>query len=373
MANTFSFVGYLKPIKSNDKWNSFSVTEFESGWINERLVFNVRAGDNTHRVEINAGRWKDAKKNVIYGYTKGDSNNKGEAIQIPWAKRNDPDVIENMAGWKIFTVDLETFNHRKELEDAGETEALEEANKQRKHFLAGTEFCEYVNDLVNSEKTKDMKFRVNGTINYRYSEKNNQYYSAYEVNKIYRVDDDAPVSSEMNIDFYFTDDSMDDTDYKETGRATVSGYAKYYDSSVKKACFAPVVLAMRFGTDEDGMETLAYWNDIFTEFEDDAVRYVGLKCDEINGSQRVQVTYDDLSDKVKRAIKVGAKKLEDALAEAGGTVMGEKIQEIRLVGLSRGCSDAETTSYEVEDLTKKPVADVDIFAGNEEEDDEDDL
>ena len=371
MANTFSFVGYLKPIKSTEKFNSFSTTKFDSGWINERLVFNVRAGDNTHRVEINAGRWADEKKNVIYGFTKGENGNKGETIQITWAKRNDPDVIESMAGWKIFTVDTETYKHRKELEEAGETEALEAANKKRKHFLAGTEFCEYVNRVVNSEKTKDMKFRVNGNVTYRYSEKNDQYYSAYEVTKIYRVDDDAEVSSEMNIDFYFTDDAIDATDYTETGRATVSGYTQYYDSSVKRNCFCPITLAMRFGTDTDGMETLAYWNDIFTEFEDDTVRHVGLKCDEINGAQRVQVTYDDLSDKVKRAIKVGAKKLEDALQEAGGTIMGDRIQEIRIIGFGRGFSDAETTSYEVEDLIKKPTVDVDIFAENEDEDEDD--
>ena len=147
---------------------------------------------------------------------------------------------------------------------------------------------------------------------------------------------------------------MDSTDYAETGRATVSGYTQYYDSSIKQNCFCPVTLAMRFGTDENGMETLAYWNDIFTEFEDDAVRYISLKCDEINGAQRVQVTYDDLSDKVKRAIKVGAKKLEDALQEAGGTMIGDKIQEIRIVGLGRGVDGSETTAYEVEDLLKKP-------------------
>ena len=376
--NTFSFVGSLRAVKDTESFKGFTVTNFDSGWMSERLVFNVIAGDNRHRVEINSGRWKDENKNTIYGFTKGDANKKGEAIQIPWSKRNDPDVINNMAGWKVFTVDTETYKHRKELEEAGETEALEAANKKRKHFLAGTEFCEYVNKVVNSEKCQNMKFRVNGNVTYRYSEKNDQYYASYEVNKIYRVDDDAATSDEMNFDFYFTEDAMDSTDYAETGKATVSGFTQYYDSSIKRNCFCPVTLAMRFGTDEDGMETLAYWNDVFTEFEDDTVRHIGLKCNEINGAQRVQVTYDDLSDKVKRAIKVGAKKLEDALQEAGGTMMGDRIQEIRIVGLGRGVDGSETTAYEVEDLMKKPFKEetkvedeeekVDLFADDDEDD-----
>ena len=350
MANNFSFVGYLKPVKDSEKMKGFTVKDFNSGWMTERLVFNVRSGDNTHRVEINSGRWKDEKKNVIYGFTKGDANTKGEAVKIAWDKRNDPDVIESMAGWKIFTVETEKDNNH--------------------HFLAGTEFCEFVNEMINSDDYKDAKFEVKGNVTYNYSEKNGRYYSAYEVNKIHRVDDDTPVSDRMNIDFYFTEDAIDDTDYTETGKAIVSGYTQYYDSSVKRNCFAPIDIAIRFGTDEKGLETLAFWKDVFTEFNDDSVRHAVLKCDEINGTERIQVTYDDLSDKTKRAIKVGAKKLEDALREAGGTVFGNKIQEIRLVGFGRGFSDAETTDWAVEDLTKKPTMDIDIFDDLDDEDDE---
>lgn len=383
MANTFSFVGYLKPIKSNEKFNSFSTTTFDSGWMNERLVFNVRAGDNTHRVEINAGRWVDEKKNVIYGFTKGDANKKGEAIQIPWAKRNDPDIIESMAGWKIFTVDTDTFNHRKELEEAGETEALEAANKKRKHFLAGTEFCEYVNKVVNSEKTKDMKFRVNGNVTYRYSEKNDQYYSAYEVTKVYRVDDDTPVSSEVNIEFYFAENAMDASNYEETGRAIVNGFTPYYDPSLKKTCYCPVALAMRFGTDEDGLKRIKGWQKTFNKFEDDEIRKVNLACQQIDGAQRVAITYDDLDDDTKENIDFGLTTLEEAIRDAGGNTFGDKIQEIRIEKLGRGSTKgSETTVFTLDDMTKKPFKEeasveedeneeekVDLFASDDEDDD----
>lgn len=381
MANTFSFVGYLKPIKSTEKFNSFSTTTFDSGWMNERLVFNVRAGDNTHRVEINAGRWVDEKKNVIYGFTKGDANKKGEAIQIPWAKRNDPDIIESMAGWKIFTVDTDTFNHRKELEEAGETEALEAANKKRKHFLAGTEFCEYVDRVVNSEKTKDMKFRVNGNVTYRYSEKNDQYYSAYEVTKVYRVDDDTPVSSEVNIEFYFAENAMDSSNYDETGRAIVNGFTPYYDSALKKTCYCPVTLAMRFGTDADGLKKIKGWEKTFNKFEDDEIRKVNLACQQIDGAQRVAITYDDLDDDTKENIDFGLTTLEEAIRDAGGNTFGDKIQEIRIEKLGRGSTKgSETTVFTLDDMTKKPFKEeasveedeeekVDLFAGDDEDDD----
>jgi hypothetical protein len=371
MANTFSFVGYLKPIKSTEKFNSFSTTTFDSGWMNERLVFHVKAGDNMHRVEINAGRWSDEKKNVIYGFTKGDGDKKGEAIQIPWAKRNDSDVIESMAGWKIFTVDLDTFNHRKELEEAGETEALEAANKKRKHFLAGTEFCEYVNKVVNSDKTKDMKFRVNGNVTYRYSEKNDQYYSTYEVTKIYRVDDDADVSSEVNIEFYFAENAMDASDYAETGKAIVNGFTPYYESSLKKTCYCPVTLALRFGTDEEGLKKIKGWQKTFNKFEDDEIRKVNLVCQQINGAQRVAITYDDLDDDTKENIDFGLTTLEEVIRDMGSSMFGDKIQEIRIEKLGRGSTKgSETTMFTLDDMTKKPFKDA---VEDEEEEDKEEV
>ena len=89
MANNFSFVGYLKPVKDTETFKGFTTKNYDSGWMSERLVFNVIAGNNRHRVEINAGRWQQENKNVIYGFTQGDANKKGEAVQIPWGKRND--------------------------------------------------------------------------------------------------------------------------------------------------------------------------------------------------------------------------------------------------------------------------------------------
>jgi hypothetical protein len=370
MANNFSFVGYLKPVRDSEKMKGFSVTNYDSGWMNERLRFNVVCGDNRHMVEINQGRWQDEKKNVIYGFTKGDANKKGEAIQIPYAKRNDPDVIESMAGWKVFTVDLETFNHRKELEEAGETEALEAANKKRKHFLAGTEFCEYVNKVVNSEKTKNMKFRVNGTVTYSYSEKNDRYYSTYEVNKIYRVDDDVETSSEINVEFYFADGAMDASDYAETGKAIVNGWTSYYDSSLKKTCYCPMALALRFGTDEAGLKKIKGWQKIFSKFEDDEIRKINLACQQIDGAQRVAIRLEDLDEDTQENVAMGLISEAEAIRDAGGNMFGDKIQEIRIEKLGRGSSKgSETTVFTVEDMNKKPFKE----ETKVEDDDDDDF
>lgn len=374
MSNTFSFVGYLKPIKEKENFKGFTTTKFDSGWMTERLRFNVIAGDNRHLVEINAGRWQQENKNVIYGFTKPENGKKGEPFQISWAERTNPDMINKMAGWKVFTVDLDTYNHRQELEKRGDTEGLTKANSRKKHFLAGTDFCEYVNKVVNSEKIKDTKFRVNGTINYTYSEKNDRYYSTYEVTKIYRVDDDKEPESTVNIDFYFAENPVDSEDYAETGKAIANGYTAFYDNSTKKNWYCPISLVMRFGTDDKGKKKVKGWEKIFGKFEDDIIRRMVLECEQIDGAQKVDVSYDDLSDEAKEMIDFGIISIEDAIKDAGGSVYGDTIHEIRIKGPGKGFSKgSETTVYSLEDMKKKPSKEVEKEEDTDIFDDEDDV
>ena len=169
--NTFSFVGKLVPVKDSENFKGYTETTYDSGWMKQRLVFNVVAGDNRHLVEINAGRWSDdAKNSTIYTMSRATEGKKSEKIQIPWEKRNDPETIEKVAGYRVFTIDTDTFAHREELKEAGDDAALEESNKKRRHFLAGTDFCNFAKKVVYNEKIKDWVFRVNGNIVYSYSE-----------------------------------------------------------------------------------------------------------------------------------------------------------------------------------------------------------
>lgn len=343
MAN-FSLVGTLRAMKEN----GFTTNSYDSGWMTEKLRFMVISGDNRHFVEINAGRWKDESKNVIYTSTKDNGNEKGKQVQIPWSKRNDPETIDTIVGWKVFTVDLDTFNNRKELEDNGEDEKLEASQKKRKHFLAGTDFCEYVNKVVNSEKTKDMKFRVNGNINYNYSETSGRYFETYEVTKIYRVDDDVEPTGEVNLDFYFTENAFDESMYEESGKASIDGYTSFYDNGTKKHWFAPVTLVAR--------DKIPAWKKIFNKFEDDEVRKLNLTCQKINGAQRVNITLADLDEDTQENVAMGLITEAEAIRDAGGQMFGDAVREIRIEKLGRGYSrGSETTAYSASDLTKKPI------------------
>lgn len=357
MAN-FNLVGTLRPMK-----DGFTTKTFDSGWMTQRLRFMVVADANTHFVEINAGKWSDDSKNVVYAYTESVNGEKSQPIKVEWSKRNDPETIKGIAGWKIMTADLCAPSVRQALRDSGDKEALNESYEKRHHFLAGTDFCDFVNGMLNNPELKDVKFRVKGNVNYSYSDNTGKYYETWEVNKVYMVDEDEESTSELVMDFFFDENSFDDSMFEDYGKVNINGYTDFYDNATKKKWFYPVTIVAR--------DKVNAWKKKFTKFEDDEVRMMGVVCQKINGAQRVAITLADLSEEIQESVADGLISEEKAIRDAGGYMRGDTVREIRLEELGRGYSGgSKTTGYSAGDLTKTPIKEeavVDIFEDDDEE------
>ena len=99
----FNWVGKLVPVKDSENFKGYEEKVYDSGWMTQKLRFNVVAGTNRHLAEINAGRWKKEEKNsVVYTYSKAEEGEKSKPIQIEWNKRNDPSEIAKVSGSRLF-------------------------------------------------------------------------------------------------------------------------------------------------------------------------------------------------------------------------------------------------------------------------------
>lgn len=352
----FNWVGKLVPVKDSENFKGYEEKVYDSGWMTQKLRFNVVAGTNRHLVEINGGRWaKDEKNSVVYTYSKAEDGEKSKPIQIEWSKRKNQSEIEKVSGSRLFTVDLDYYQHRKELEESGDKEGLAESQSKCRHFIAASDFVEFARKVVNSAKTNNWTFRIRGNVNYNYSEKTGKYYATYEVQKIYRVADDTEPSSEMNVNFFFAEGAVDSESYDETGKAIVNGWTNFYDSNTKKSWFCPLALALRGDTDEKGKKKLAVWEKVFSKFEDDEIRKINLTCSKIDGAEKMDIRLEDLDEDTQMNIEAGLISLQDAIRDAGGQMFGDRVQEIRIEKLGRGSSKgSETTAYTLDDVNAKP-------------------
>lgn len=379
MANQISFVGKIRKIK-----DGYSEQEFSGGLVKRRLRFQALCGGSVQWLEVNTFVWKNQKTGLIdekkmQVYTlKSVEGAKDEKTIVDWANRLNPDIIETVPGYKRFVVDTDTYAHRKELEDANLTEELEKSKGKRKEFIHESDFIDYLIKVLNNEKSKDMIFRINGTAEYSYGSKKDMYYRSFVPQKIFRVPDDTKQCCTGSMKLYFAEGAVDDTCVDETGDYVINAFVEYYDQNAKMNAFAPI--AVKINKDH---KMANGFKKRFSKAEGDEIKELGVGVDFINGAQTVDITMDMLSDEQKEAIEDGMVTFEEIKAELGGTAYGERVTEIRLIGLMKGYSSGvQDTMYTIDDLKKKPIkqepkadnADADIDEDvNIFDDDDDDI
>lgn len=372
MAN-FEIIATLKAVKDSDNFKAFEVRDFDSGWQNTKYRFNAISGNNRFMLEIGGGKWKDDKKNRILTFSRADPGKKPKKFEVQWEDRKNPEIIDKVAGFRIYTCNLLTFDERKALEDE---DKADEAKKKNHQFLEKTEFATLVKRVVDSGKYDGVKFRILGTVDFQYSESKGLYYRTLSVDKMYKVSDDTPYKAEMTINTFYTEDSIDDESYEENKKMLFNCYTDYYFSSIKENRFVPMTLVINGNGDEKADKKALAFKKKLTVFDDEAtVRKCGLVCQMIDGAEEQAITYDDLDEDTRDNIDMGLIELEDAIKALGGSMYGERITEYRVQSLARNSAKgSEATVYTEEDLKRLPVVsdeedeDVDIF--NEDSDDD---
>ena len=374
MGANFEIIATLKAAKETDAFKPFEVRDFNSGWQNTRYRFNAISGTNRFALEIGGGKWFDDKKNKILTFTKAEPGKKPGKLEVKWEDRRKPEVIEQVAGFRIYTCNLLTYDERKALEEEGKED---EAKKKNHQFLEKTEYAALVKKVIDSGKYADAKFRILGTIEFQYSEKNNQFYRTLSVDKMYKVAPDTPCKAEMTLNAFYTEDAIDAESYDETKKMLFNCYTDHYFSSVKGNRFVPLTLVINGNGDEKIEKKANGFKKIFEKFDDEAiVRKVGLICDMVDGAEAQAITYDDLDDDTRDNIDMGLIELEDAIKALGGNMMGNRVTETRVKSLSRtSAKGSEPTVFTEDDLHKLPVVEeteeeIDIF-GNDDDDSDD--
>lgn len=401
--NTFEFVGKLVPCKETENFKPMETKKFPSGdWGLKSLKFNAVCGTNRHLLEISELiNVKNPDSMKIYTFSKGgqdDDGNavKGEKMEVAWKDRTNPEIVGKVANFKKFVVDTELPNRRQSLQKAVEkfrdgsitdeqmdslgVHSLEEAEselatseKKRKEFIAGYDFIDAVNKIVNNPKAKDMIFRITGTIDLDYSETKDMWYRHMNVQRIYRAADDTPIQSKAHYTVVYDANAVDDADFEDTKKIHINAVTDQYINKFKKKFFAPITFTID-GTKDERKARFIAKKFAFPDDYEGEYREIGIECTMLNGSQKVELTEDMLTEEQRENIEFGLCTMEDIIKEMGGDVYGDRVTDIIIDKLGRGFTNgSKETAYTADDMCKPHNElddddELDIFA-----DDDDDI
>ena len=384
MANTFEFIGKIVPCKETEKFKPYGTERFpNSDWGKKFIKFNMVCGTNRHLVEVNClmdcEHGMDNSK--IFTFSKGSVNsdgttNKGEKMTVDFKDRFNGDIVEQVANFKKFVLDTEYPGRRFGLEklrdrikDGGEISEEEstkynvnnlqdiekelEISDKRKHvFISEYDYIDALNKFVNNEEIKNMKFRVRGTYELDYNEKDDKWYRHFYVQSIYRAKDEEEPISIGKFVVAFDKNAVEDTMFEETKKIKIIAYVPQYLGKYKKTFFAPIVFTID-GTKDEKMAKFFAKKFNFPDTYDDDYRELGVVCDILDGAQIMEITYDDLTEEQKENVDFGLCTLDDIRAELGGNKYGDRVTDIIFTGLGRGYTNgSKPTKYVKNDFCK---------------------
>lgn len=378
MNNTFEFTGYLTTMKETEKFKPYSTKTSDSGYITTILNPTVVAGNNRHFLRMK-GLHKADGTGKIFTLGKAGENKetgekiKGEKLQFDWKDRLKPEVIEQVAEFKKFVVDLEEPGVRYKLEKALEKiqdgsitdeelkelgltkaseieEALATSKKKRVELIHETDFVTFVKRVIDSGKYASRMFKVLGNIEYK--EYQGKYPESLVPTRIYLAEEKAEAKSEGSIEIFFTEDAVSAC----TDGYMITGFIRNYDQEQKKDIAIPMQLWVDTTKDDEKMKKA---HDILIKqftVTDGSWKQLGVKVEILNGSQKLEITDDMLNDFQREMIELGAMTYDDVRADIGGDVYGDPVRKMIIQGVARGYTKGrKDTVYTDKDFEIKKV------------------
>ncbi len=361
----FEMVGRLSLPKGSDKFNPYEEKKSEhSEWISRRLMMNLLSGNNRHSLNIRGGCFA-GEGGEVFLFSKATRNadgsiaEKGEAFRIPFKERLTHERLSEVAEFKKFIIDLETPNRRyllknaiQRLKDGGNVteEEISEMDipdvasldneyalsvAKRFEFVTEWDFAEKMHSLIADGTLTNKKVKVLGIRETEYNAAKGTFYTSYKPSRIYVAGDDAEEIATANIKFYFTEDAVADDWLETEGKYIISGYHLQYNRSLKADIPCPQMVALYVSGDAQKKKVNEFWKSQFV-VDDGTWKELGITVELVNGAQQMEITYDMLNDNQKMGIDAGVWTLEDLQADQGSKIYGDRVEEDKFVGVSRG-------------------------------------
>jgi len=358
--NTFEFIGYLTTVKETEKFKPYANTTSAKGYTTTIFQPTIVAGCNRHFTRMKS-LYKADGTGKVFTVDKGgidkttEEKIKGKGVQFAWGDRNKPEIIEQVAEFKKFVIDLEEPGRRYKLEKASEKvkdgsitendlkelelvefadveKALTDSHKKRKEFIHEHDFIELVKKLIDSEKFSDRMFKIMGDI--QWTEYQGKFRKNLVPSRIYLAAKDAIATSSANIIIFFKEDAV----VEAKGGFLVNGFIKNYDNDRKQEISVPIEVWLDTTNDDIDIKKEKLHKLLVSQFSviDESYKEIGVKVQMLNGSQKVEITEEMLNDFQKEMIELGVMTLDDVRAELGGDLYGDKVEKMVVETVSKG-------------------------------------
>lgn len=266
-----------------------------------------------------------------------------EKLDVDWDDRFDEDIIEKVASYRKYIVDLGD-------EHGG-----------RQEFITAYDMIEHLREYLPDY---DGRVVVTGQFTRDWYAKKKTYFSKFRIQNVFAAPEERKNRLLLTMDLFYNKNSFDDSDFDETKKMTLDCYIEQYINKDEGRKYVPIQVVFsgaKYDLENEKHKKLFDYKMKYIKVKNKNMVHIPWEVVLLRGAEEAEFDESMLTDSQREQVELGIKTVDDFRPK--GNIYGDRIDEFRLFepklegDYADGMLECDDTADEFEEKIYVPAQD----------------
>ena len=266
-----------------------------------------------------------------------------EKMDVDWDDRFDEDIIEKVANYRKYIVDLGD-------EHGG-----------RQEFITAYDMIEHLREHLPNY---DGRVVVTGQFTRDWYAKKKTYFSKFRIQNVFAAPEERKNRLLLTMDLFYNKNSLDDSDFDENKKMTLDCYIEQYINKDEGRKYVPIQVVFsgaKYDLENEKHKKLFDYKMKYIKVKNKNMVHIPWEIVLLRGAEEAEFDESMLTDSQREQVELGIKSVDDFRPK--GNIYGDRIDEFRLFepklegDYADGVLECDDTTDEFEEKIFVPAAD----------------
>ena len=266
-----------------------------------------------------------------------------EKMDVDWDDRFDEDIIEKVANYRKYIVDLGD-------EHGG-----------RQEFITAYDMIEHLREHLPNY---DGRVVVTGQFTRDWYAKKKTYFSKFRIQNVFAAPEERKNRLLLTMDLFYNKNSLDDSDFDENKKMTLDCYIEQYINKDEGRKYVPIQVVFsgaKYDLENEKHKKLFDYKMKYIKVKNKNMVHIPWEIVLLRGAEEAEFDESMLTDSQREQVELGIKTVDDFRPK--GNVYGDRIDEFRLFepklegDYADGVLECDDTADEFEEKIYVPAQD----------------
>lgn len=266
-----------------------------------------------------------------------------EKMDVDWDDRFDEDIIEKVANYRKYIVDL----------------GDEHGGRQK--FITAYDMIEHLREHLPNY---DGRVVVTGQFTRDWYAKKKTYFSKFRIQNVFAAPEERKNRLLLTMDLFYNKNSLDDSDFDENKKMTLDCYIEQYINKDEGRKYVPIQVVFsgaKYDLENEKHKKLFDYKMKYIKVKNKNMVHIPWEIVLLRGAEEAEFDESMLTDSQREQVELGIKSVDDFRPK--GNIYGDRIDEFRLFepklegDYADGVLECDDTADEFEEKIFVPAAD----------------